>query len=56
MLQLALPPDLSILQHQLADLAKFTDKNKRKKNHKKTKIIPFNSKQFDLPSAPFPSS
>ena len=54
--QLALPPDLSILQHQLADLAMFTDRNKMKINHKKTKILPFNfSKNFDfLPQLYFP--
>ena len=54
--QLALPPDLSILQHQLADLAMFTEENKMKINHKKTKILPFNfSKKFDfLPRPHFP--
>ena len=46
---LSLPPDLSILQHQLEDLLVFTDKNKMKINFKKTKILPFNfSKKFDL--------
>ena len=54
--QLSLPPDRSVLQHQLADLAEFTDKNKMKINHKKTKILPFNcSKKFDfLPQLHFP--
>ena len=46
---LSLPPDLSILQHQLKDLLEFTDKNKMKINFKKTKILPFNfSKKFDF--------
>ena len=54
---LALPPDLSILQHQLADLAVFTEKNKMKINHKKTKILPFNfTKKYDfLPQLHFPN-
>ena len=53
---LSLPPDLSILQHQLKDLLEFTDKNKMKINFKKTKILPFNfSKKFDfLPQLSFP--
>ena len=53
---LALPPDLSILQHQLADLAVFTDTNKMKINHKKTKILLFDfSKKFNfLPQLGFP--
>ena len=53
---LSLPADQSILQHQLADLADFTTKNKMKINHKKTKIIPFNfSKKLDfLPQLHFP--
>ena len=48
--------DQSIPQHQLADLADFTYRNKMKINHKKTKIIPFNfSKKFDfLPQLHFP--
>ena len=47
---LALPPDLSILQHQLADLSNFTAENKMRINHKKTKILPFNfTKKFDFP-------
>ena len=46
---LSLPVNQSILQHQLADLADFTIRNKIKINHKKTKIIPFNfSKTFSL--------
>ena len=54
---LSLPPDLSILQHQLEDLLVFTDKNKMKINFKKTKILPFNfSKKFDfLPQLNFPN-
>ena len=39
---LTLPPDRSILQHQLEDLLKFTDTNKMKINFEKTKILPFN--------------
>ena len=52
---LSLPPDLSILQHQLRDLLEFTDENKMKINFKKTKILPFNfSKKFDfLPQLSF---
>ena len=52
---MSLPPDQSILQHQLANLLNFTDSNKI--NHKKTKIIPFNfSKKFDfLPQLNFPN-
>ena len=54
---LSLPVDQSILQHQLADLADFTLRNKMKINNKKTKIIPFNfSKKFDfLPQLHFPN-
>ena len=53
---LVLPPSLSILQHQLEDLIRFTDSNKMKINHKKTKIMPFNpTKKFDfLPQLYFP--
>ena len=36
---LVLPPELSILQHQLQDLLTFTNNNKMKINIKKTKII-----------------
>ena len=55
---LHLPPDQSVLQHQLADLLEFTDRNKMKINHKKTKILPFNvSKKYDfLPQLHFPES
>ena len=55
---LALPPDLSILQHQLEDLSRFTEENKMKINHKKTKIIPFNfTRKFDfLPQLSFTES
>jgi hypothetical protein len=56
---LHLPPEQSILQHQLADLLDFTEANKMKINSKKTKIIPFNlSKkndflpQLNLPNCP----
>ena len=53
---LHLPVELSILQHQLSDLANFVMKNRMKINHKKTKIIPFNfSKKYDfLPQLYFP--
>ena len=52
---LTLPPDRSILQHQLEDLLEFTDTNKMKINFKKTKILPFNfSKKYDfLPQLSF---
>ena len=51
------PPDQSVLQHPLSDLASFTIKNKMKINHKKTKIIPFNfSKSYDFtPQLQFPN-
>ena len=39
---LHLPPEQSILQHQLADHLDFTEANTMKINSKKTKIIPFN--------------
>ena len=54
---LYLPVDCSVLQHQLCDLARFTEANKMKINHKKTKIIPFNfSKKYDfLPQLHFPN-
>ena len=54
---LVLPPDKSILHHQLGDLSVFTETNKMKINYKKTKIIPFNfSKKFDfLPQLHFPN-
>ena len=53
---LCLPPDRSILQHQLNDLISFTNKNSMKINIKKTKIIPFNpTKKYDfLPQVNFP--
>ena len=53
---LELPPDRSVLQHQLDDLLKFTVANKMKVNNKKTKIMPFNfSKNFEfLPQLYFP--
>ena len=53
---LTLPPEQSILQHQLADLSQFTSKHKMKINHKKTKILPFNfSRKYDfLPQINFP--
>ena len=55
---LVLPPDLSILQHQLDDLLAFTDANKMKINLKKTKVMTFNnSKKYDfLPQLSFPNS
>ena len=55
---LTLPPNRSILQHQLADLKEFTDRNKMKINVKKTKIMPFNTtKQLDfLPQLSFSNS
>ena len=55
---LHLPPEDSILQHQLADLLIFTQENKMKINFKKTKIIPFNTtKNYDfLPQLSFPNS
>ena len=51
-----LPPDQSVLQHQLSDLCAFTKENKMKINFKKSKIMPFNlSKSFDfLPQLHFP--
>ena len=53
---LILPVDQSVLQHQLADLLEFTNKNLMKINYKKTKIIPFNTtKKHDfLPQLNFP--
>ena len=39
---LTLPPDNSILQHQLADLDNFTSETKMKINYKKTKLMVFN--------------
>ena len=53
---LHLPPEHSVLQHQLSDLLTFTQENKMKINLKKTKVIPFNlSKKFDfLPQLNFP--
>ena len=55
---LHLPAEQSCLQHQLADLLAFADRNKMKINLKKTKILPFNvSKKFDfLPQLHFPGS
>ena len=55
---LTLPPDNSILQHQLADLDYFTAKTKMKINYKKTKIISFNfSKKFSfVPQLGFPNT
>ena len=46
---LRLPVDLSILQHQLGDLAVFAEEHGMKINYKKTKIIPFNfSKKYEF--------
>ena len=55
--RLVLPPENSVLQHQLSDLLSFTNKNKMKINMKKTKILPFNmSSKFDfLPQLSFPN-
>ena len=54
---LTLPPENSILQHQLSDLLTFTNSNKMKINVKKTKIISFNpSKKYAfLPQLSFPN-
>ena len=43
---LHLPVENSVLHHQLADLAEFTDKNMMKINIKKSKIISFNLTKF----------
>ena len=53
---LYLPVENSILQHQLADLSDFTEKNLMKLNIKKTKIIPFIvTRNYDfLPQLYFP--
>ena len=53
---LYLPVQNSVLQHQLADLSDFTEKNRMKLNIKKTKIIHFNvTKNYDfLPQLHFP--
>ena len=53
---LTLPPECSVLHHQLDDLLKFTVANKMKISNKKIKIMPFNfSKNFDfLPQLYFP--
>ena len=40
---LTLPPDQSILQHQLQDLASFTREHSMVLNSKKTKVMPFNN-------------
>ena len=55
---LHLPADKSILQHQLNDLANFTEENKMKINEKKSKVIPFNfSQKYDfVPQLSFPNS
>ena len=55
---LHLPPNYSILQHQLADLLDFTNSNKMKINFKKMKILPFNTcKKYEfLPHINFPNS
>ena len=41
--QLTLPPDKSILQHQLVDLQIFTEQHHMKLNKSKTKCLPFNN-------------
>ena len=43
---LSLPPDMSILQHQLSNLLNFMNSMKMKINFKKTKIVPFNFSNF----------
>ena len=55
---LHLPEEHSVLQHQLADLLKFTTENKMKLNFKKTKILSFNlSTKYDfLPRLFFPNT
>ena len=46
--QLTMPPDQSILQHQLHDLVRFTKKHSMVLNTKKTKVFPFiSSKKHD---------
>ena len=46
---LAMPPEQSILQHQLQDLLRFTTKHSMVLNAKKTKVFPFiNSKTRDF--------
>ena len=42
---LELPPSKAILQHQLADLTRFTTKQSMVLNTKKTKCMPFNNSQ-----------
>ena len=39
---LLLPPDKSILQHKLADIQQFTQRNMMMVNKKKTMVMPFN--------------
>ena len=39
---LVLPPDKSILQHKLADIHQFTERNMMMVNMKKTMVMPFN--------------
>ena len=39
---LVLPPDKSILQHKLADIQEFTQRNMMMVNKKKTMVMPFN--------------
>ena len=53
--RLVLPPEHSILQHQLAHLLFFTNANKMKINMKKTKVMSFNmTSKFDfLPQLSF---
>ena len=55
---LQLPPQKSIIQHQLEDLQNFTEENEMLINFKKTKVIPFNfSKTKDfIPELSFPAS
>ena len=52
---LYLPVEHSVLQHQLSDLACFTEENRMKLNIKKTKVIPFNvTKNYDFLHFPGP--
>ena len=47
--KLTMPPDKSILQHQLDDIVKYTSENSMVLNKKKTKCIPFiNSRTKDF--------
>jgi hypothetical protein len=46
---LVLPPDNAILQHKLADIQEFTQRNMMMVNKKKTMVMPFNfTHNYDL--------